>query len=252
MRSRAKCFTLIELLVVIAIIAILAAMLLPALNNAKERAKIISCASNLKQVGTAAILHAGQADGHITRFTLKSNVNWHRWPNTPKVLPMRVQRLNHLTTYVKDRDMFYCPSDRMFDSRKKGTWGKIGGWSQISYSYNPHHLLKQDSLVSFGRGANNGTGNKLMEWVGRQPATRFNYDATNAVLAMDRFSQQSGNAGPAVHTLTRTWNMLHVDGHVTSPRSKLIPVPWIPWGGGADKWHAQFDPLLDKLIQQAK
>ena len=76
-----KIFTLIELLVVIAIIAILAAILLPALNSARERGRSASCISTLKQLGTAIIMYADNNEDYPPNALLycydKAKQRWH-------------------------------------------------------------------------------------------------------------------------------------------------------------------------------
>ncbi len=190
-------FTLIELLVVIAIIAILAGMLLPALNRSREQSRVAKCAANLKTLGTAMILYADDYDGDIYGVSHKFNGGVDKSPNMD----------TNLFEYTKTKNVFVCPSDNV---GRNGKGEKATASYAVSYVYSTAYPSMQLKLHRFTKPSS------VMYLMDGFHSWRNFGNGNNSIVKYDSgaYLNESRKSFYAPHHNNTGSNLLCFDGHV--------------------------------------
>ncbi len=169
---RVSGFTLIELLVVISIIALLIAMLLPVLRNARDAGKQLVCASNMRQVATAALAYTNEYKEQLPPFTDNGGPPWYaryiylvlspyvgfdwqsEWATTARFLAWR-----------KGRNVYWCPGISPDEQDSRFLDGSIWTYYYSTYGYNLN--ISPDYNVKF---------RKITEYSGHESSSVLFYE----------------------------------------------------------------------------
>jgi prepilin-type N-terminal cleavage/methylation domain-containing protein len=204
--GRREAFTLIELLVVIAVIAILAAILLPALESAKEKAIKINCWSNLQQIGDAAHIYTTQFDDWLVGAAgITAHCAWFGYTNESVTT-------GTLWRYYENKALFICPRDRRDPKVNPYTW---------SYDLNGTTQPLSGSMPAYGEASHDGQHGRHLGTVEHSETLIFfveeNTDVDvaspvgNHIIPNDAYFSNCDYTGPR-HSFRCVVN--YVDNHV--------------------------------------